>query len=266
MCSSTSDNNWFRLSSRCTLANNKSSAEMSEPNMEDYNGESHVLRAASSKCSTDEPGIITRAGLFEQPQSPSTSQAELVSNSSLESNVLIDLDLIHHHLNRLCTLADLIRGVYCDLQQHESLIDASLKHVWETNADIKKRGLRGGTARRARRLGMQFGKKYAPIHRMSPQDNQRRMEVEKVDFLGRSRITGLRILQGMLETNHKYVREQQNECRVILGHVEELMAGVTTPLESRLGLAANKLLSEDQLGKIDEIEEMLEIIHEELYL
>ena len=218
---------------------------------------------------TDESGTIAQPSTFTSRLSRFIAQAEVIPDSShpgpdvlVDVDVDVDIDITKHYLDRLYALADMIRPLSSEIEETEARIEVELKDLWEDNPDIRKRGLRGGNARKEKRLG----KKFVPIRKMTPQHNMRRVEVERLDYLGRNRIAGLRVLRDILTENFAFVRSQQHQCQVILTHAAILNQGISTPMEPRLTMMANEVFSEEHLDKIEDIEEMLETFHEQYCL
>ncbi|KIW98985.1 uncharacterized protein Z519_00648 [Cladophialophora bantiana CBS 173.52] len=181
-----------------------------------------------------------------------------VSNIKLDPALFINFGAIHEHLDRLYTLADLIRAAHTTIDQHEARIQHELSELWEDNPDIRKRGLRGGTARKQRRM---IGK-YVRITTVDRELAERRLEVEKMDYFGRNRLAGLRGLRVMFEEAFCFVRDQQYQCEDVL-RGEVLMYGVTMPILLARLATIDDILAADNLGEIEDIEDMLETFHQE---
>lgn len=170
--------------------------------------------------------------------------------------------MLHVYLERLSTLADQLRPIYFEMDGVEKRLGGELQTLWKGNSDIRKRGLRGGTARKQRKLG----NRYVPIRMMTPDQNKRRREVERVDYLGRNRMSGLRILRGVFEDSFDVIRGEQSKCQEVLEHANEMVYGAATSMTSRIALAADELLGGQRLREIEDIEEMIDTFHEEFAL
>ncbi|EXJ76141.1 uncharacterized protein A1O5_00649 [Cladophialophora psammophila CBS 110553] len=198
---------------------------------------------------------------YEPPSSEFLAQTTFVSvaDIKLDPALFINFGAIHEHLDRLYTLADLIRTAHTTIDQHEARIQHELSELWEDNPDIRKRGLRGGTARKQRRM---IGK-YVRITTVDRELAERRLEVEKTDYFGRNRLAGLRGLRVMFEEAFCFVRDQQYQCEDVLRWGEVLMYGVTTPILLARLATIDDILAADNLGEVEDIEDMLETFHQE---
>ncbi|KIX91912.1 uncharacterized protein Z520_12375 [Fonsecaea multimorphosa CBS 102226] len=218
---------------------------------------------AVSKFEEEDYDLLSGIEQFEQYEPPSSAllaQTTFFSVSiKLDPALFIDLSAVQEHLDRVCVLADLVRAAHTTVDQHEARIQHELTELWDNNQDIRKRGLRGGTARKQRRA---IGN-YIPIATVERELSKRRVEVERIDYLGRNRVAGLRALRIMFEEAFCFLRDQQHQCEDILRCGEILMYGVTTPLVlDHLG-AVDEVFTAENLDKIDDIAEMLDNFDEE---
>jgi hypothetical protein len=179
---------------------------------------------------------------------------------------VININELGDYLHRLHVLADLLRAARITVDQDEALTGVDLADMWEKNPDIRKRGLRGGSARKQQKMGL----KYIPVHKMSAEYKRRRLEVEKTDYTGRTHIAALRIMSDMLGTGFDAVRRQQAKCHdtfalVGLHTYEEIYAAT-----SRMGEASTTILctnlSERDIDELVGIEDMFRVFNNNYYV
>ncbi|KEF63554.1 uncharacterized protein A1O9_01532 [Exophiala aquamarina CBS 119918] len=119
-----------------------------------------------------------------------------------------------------CTdLIDLLRTINTHLNEREAQISMSLNEMWAENADIRKRGLMGGIARK-QRLRMA----YVPVGTTAEGDKARRKAVEKRDKTGRNQLKGVDALRQIFEEGHHTLRRMMADCNVLTTWSEALRA------------------------------------------
>ncbi|OAG38697.1 hypothetical protein AYO21_07050 [Fonsecaea monophora] len=198
---------------------------------------------------------------YEPPSSALLAQTTFVSVSvKLDPALFVDFDAIQGHLDRLCVLADLVRAAHTTIDQHEARIQHGLSELWDDNQDIRRRGLRGGTARKQRKI---TGKYVRIATVMDRELADRRLEVEKTDYLGRNRVVGLRGLRDMFEDAFLFLRDQQHKCEDILRCADILMYGVTTPHMLTHLATVDQVFTAENWAQIEDIESMLDTFDEE---
>ncbi|OAP61877.1 hypothetical protein AYL99_04080 [Fonsecaea erecta] len=198
---------------------------------------------------------------YEPPSSALLAQTTFLSVSfQLDPDLFVDFAGIQEHLDHVRVLTDLVRAAHTTIDQHDARVQHELTRLWSDNPDIRKRGLRGGTARKQRRVTG----KYVRITTVMDRDfAERRLEVERIDYLGRNRAAGLRALRKMFEEAFCFLRDQQRQCEDILRCGDILMYGVTTPtVLSHLGMV-DEVLSAENFAHIDDIKDMLDSFNEE---
>lgn len=175
-----------------------------------------------------------------------------------EPALFVNFDPINKYLDRLCTLADLLRATFTTVDLCETRLRHDLTEMWADNSDLRRPGLRGGTARKQRRAK---GNKV-PKRELTLEELERRKVVEKVDYQRRNRLAGLTVLREMLESAFAFVRDQQGKCHEIISSGNAMTYGVgTKPVVGRLRYVED-ILGED-LEIVEDIEEMVETFYDE---
>lgn len=175
-----------------------------------------------------------------------------------EPPVLLDYGHLCHHLGRMQLLADQLRAAHMLVIEKEAQVETTLKKLWEANPDLRRRGLRGGAARKAKHTKG----KYTPIRDMCPKQNQRRLYVEKQDQRDRGRIQGLRYFRKFFEHNLERVKYQTGECDWILGREQMTKCNGGQPCAYDVELA-DDLLHGEMVESIEEIEATLKVFYTE---
>ncbi|OQV06176.1 hypothetical protein CLAIMM_10789 [Cladophialophora immunda] len=215
---------------------------------------------AVPKVEEEDYELLSGIEQYEPPSSALLAQTTFVSVSiKLDPALFVNFSAIQEHLDRICVLADLVRAVHTTIDQHEARIQHELSELWSDNPDIRKRGLRGGTARKQRKI---IGR-YVRITTVDRELAGRRLEVEKIDYLGRNRVAGLRGLRKMFEEAFCFLRDQQHKCEDIVRCGETLMYGVTTPLVLTHLASVDDVFTAGNLEQMEDIGEMLDTFDEE---
>ena len=202
--------------------------------------------------------------VYEPPSSALLAQTTFSETACVkfDPSLFHDLAPVQEHLDSLYILADLVRAAHQIVDQHECRLQHQLKELWEDNPTIRKRGLRGGTARKQRKkIGNYVS--FADHAAISRAFLEHRLEVEKTDYLGRNRIAGLRAMREMLEDSFDYVREQQHQCEEVLLIAESFVNGTITPMDFVKLASIDEEFPEEDVGKLEDIKDMLEVFHEE---
>ncbi|EXJ92130.1 hypothetical protein A1O3_00680 [Capronia epimyces CBS 606.96] len=175
--------------------------------------------------------------------------------------LLLDYDYLRQHQANLQLLADQIRAAQMTASEQEACIAATIESLWDQNPDLRRRGLRGGAARKARKTG----RTYTPIKDMSPDQNHRRRLVEKQDQRERDRRNGIRALKTIFKDHLTHVEYQVEECRKILAREWMTKSGLVAPSPYDIELTDN-ILTGDMSEMIEEIQAMLETFYDECTL
>lgn len=200
------------------------------------------------------PVVETVLGHPQPPPDQSVS-----TNLVLDPNLFIDFDGVQEYLEHLNTLSDLIRGAHIQVDMEFNRIQNTLKEIWEENTDLRKRGLRGGRARKQNKLG----KSFASMQNMTPEQTKRRKEVEAKDYQGRNRLEGLKQILTLLETSHQFVQEQQTMAEEVLLAGRKVALGSANRIEACIAHAADTVLFDANHEELGDIEDMLKAFYDE---
>ncbi|KAJ9644357.1 hypothetical protein H2204_001709 [Knufia peltigerae] len=136
-------------------------------------------------------------------------------------------------------------------------VKARLSAMWRFFEDLKRRGLRGGHARKLRASG----KQYKSFRDMTPSENTRRREVEARDLAGRRKIDGLRDLLDLVLECEEALKVQVGLCNEVFRRAGVISCtgvapeGTVAAQEALRGALARSL---EGLKKVQQIGPMLE--------
>ncbi|EXJ93952.1 hypothetical protein A1O1_02345 [Capronia coronata CBS 617.96] len=210
------------------------------------------------------PSPTTQAeiSILATPEELQSETSDNTIDSSLEyqQSSLLDCGALREHYAHLQVLADQVRAAHMTVTEEEACITAALKTLWDENPDLRRRGLKGGTARTAKKMKGP----YTPINKMTKEQKHRRLHVEKQDKRVRGGIERVRLLQELLDSSLKLVEYQAGECEMILGREGLTKDYGAEPLSCDVELV-NNILGGEMFGLIQEVEVMMETYYEEIY-
>jgi hypothetical protein len=152
-----------------------------------------------------------------------------VSDTALDPALLVDDAALEAHrsqLSKLATNLEYARGV---VGKHEEQIKAQLEKLWDDNADLRRRGLRGGTARKNRKDHGAYVK-FEETAALGEEFHKHRLDVEKQDYDGRNRQAGLAALSEMFEETHDWILKQLEICEDMIRCTKLPLMEVFSPL------------------------------------
>jgi hypothetical protein len=210
-------------------------------------------------------GIQSGINFYKPTSSAPVAQDtyESVTPIQFDPELFHDVRPIRQHLDRLNKLAGQLQTAHDTVFDYEERLKAAIEELWGDNSTLRKRGLRGGTARKQRK----YKGNYIKFGEHAVQGDQilkHRVAVETTDFLGRNRLLGLKALKDLFGESFKYLHEQQQICQELIG-CSDLWSMAITQLKVFAQYSKNKdsLFQEEALEKIEDIEEMVEAFNEE---
>ena len=136
---------------------------------------------------------------------------------------------------------------------------AEIDQLWEDNDHLRRRGLRGGTARKNR---SQHGS-YVPYKDDKANHGKdflkKRAQVENTDLLGRNRIAGLKALEELFTDNFNKIMNHMGECTDFLDRAFEWeQPDKDLDFYIEFSETLDKLMGKERVDEIDMSEGMLE--------
>ncbi|ETI24744.1 hypothetical protein G647_04114 [Cladophialophora carrionii CBS 160.54] len=198
-------------------------------------------------------------------QDPSTPDP----NAELDDALLADNAAVHSRWSQLQRISANLDRVQEVIRDDEAKIKAQLEELWVDNTDVRRRGLRGGTARKNRKDHGNYVK-FGETAAMSAEFHQHRLDVEKQDYEGRNRQAGLAALRDMFEQTHRWIAKQVEVCEdmvrsmAIAAHFVRVPA-VDAKLSNMHAIVFGEP-EENRSAKIADIEQMLAAFAEEYHL
>ena len=150
------------------------------------------------------------------------------------------------------------------VSDHEARLKAEIEELWADNTTIRKRGLRGGTARKQRQLKGNYTK-YKDV-RAAHGDHflKHRVEVEQKDLLGRNRLLGLKALRELFQESYDEVKVQLEACQQVIELADYWTHGIPMLKDFLQGsINVEALFQPETLDKIADMEEMVKAFNEE---
>ncbi|KIW68770.1 hypothetical protein PV04_04692 [Phialophora macrospora] len=134
-----------------------------------------------------------------------------VSNTALDPALLVDDAALEAHHSQLAELAANLEYAREVVGRHEAKVKAQLEKLWDDNADFRRRGLRGGKARKNRKDHGAYVR-FEETAALGAEFHKHRLDVEKLDYEGRNRQAGLAALSEMFEETHDWILQQREIC------------------------------------------------------
>lgn len=138
-------------------------------------------------------------------------------------SVYIDFEMLEIVHDRTLEVNDLLRAAIRDVEERKRRISKKLKNMWDENPDLRRRGLAGGVARKARR-----GKPYIPIGQVSGEAKRRRLEVEARDVKARNKLAGLSALKVVFDEGYCLLQKFLIACDVLATYPDKTQDGSAT--------------------------------------
>ncbi|EXJ60423.1 hypothetical protein A1O7_04575 [Cladophialophora yegresii CBS 114405] len=213
-------------------------------------------------------GVRARIDNSSNPSAETMVQDPLTRNSDVELDdaLLNDGQALDSHLFRLQGISMNLLRIEEVIREDEAKNKARLEALWIDNTDVRRRGLRGGTARKNRQDHGNYVK-FGETAALSAEFHQHRLDVEKQDYEGRNRQAGFSALGELLEQAHSWIREQLGICEDMIRCMNTGDIGL--PSVSAKISNMNAIVfgepEENRAGKIADIEEMLQAFADEYH-
>ncbi|KIX09619.1 uncharacterized protein Z518_00699 [Rhinocladiella mackenziei CBS 650.93] len=210
-------------------------------------------------------GVSANLVLLESPSSPFLAQNIFaIGPVGVNPSFLVHRSRLTEHLGRLNILCDELSGLYSQLDQYKARIEHQHRELWKANPDIRKKGLKGGSARKQRKIAG----KYVPMAQNTAALQKRRRGVEKIDKYGRDRLEGIAALKLMIEEAMRFIKDGQAKGNDVLASGDLILQGLATPAEvrsavSHVAAGVEQLMGEELLEKVDDIGKILTVIDNE---
>jgi len=178
----------------------------------------------------------------------------------IDPEVSLSLEAAGQYLQELNILEDGVKAVYVVVENHLFRIQNEQTTLWKKNPDLRRRGLRGGRARKQNATG----KAFISITLEPPAEYKRRKEVETQDYQDRTRSSGLQNLADVFDNCYNLIHEQQRLAGLVLKHGNTLTsesAGLTELEDARTRYET--AIGGIDREKMDEIQEMLDTFNAE---
>jgi len=218
------------------------------------------------------PGTSMTSANDEEPsqttsysEHPMTSADDALSPATggtpyMTPEVSLSLDSTRKYLRELDTLEDGVKAAYVPVENHLSRIQKEQTVLWKKHPDLRRRGLRGGRARKQNATGNAF----VSITKLTAVEYERRKAVETQDYKARTRSTGLQHLADVFDSCYKLIHKQQRLARLVLEHGNSLTSESAALLELQEAHAQYETaIAGIDREKMAEIREMLDTFNAE---
>ena len=200
--------------------------------------------------------------MYELPSSAPEAQNNYDAATPIEydPDLFLDLSPVRDHLEYLNNIGGDLETACDSVVNHESRLKAAVDELWDGENNLRKRGLRGGTARKQRSIKGN----YVKFRTHTPQELEHRKKVEATDLLGRNRLLGLKALKDLFAEAFTYICEEQHNCQELLDCSDRWdMTADPMAVIGRFATAIEYLLRQESMDKLEDIAGMVQVFNEE---